>query len=114
MLNLVLTLAIYALAVLLAAKIVPGLKVKSFGSAFIFAAVFAILNKLLLMVLVFFTFPLLLISFGLFLLVINAFLFWLADKFVSGVECSGFGAAFFGALVTSIINVGMTWLLRGV
>ena len=57
-------------------------------------------------------FPAILVTFGLFLLVINAFLWWLADKVVDGVELDGFGAAFFGALITSIINWLILFVLR--
>jgi putative membrane protein len=95
-----------ALAVLLAAKVVPGLRVRSFGSAVFFAVVLAILNKLLYGVLVFFSLPFIIITLGLFLFVINAFLFWLADKVVDGVTVDGAGAALLGSLVTSLI----TWL----
>jgi putative membrane protein len=96
-----------ALAVLLTAKVVPGVRARSFGGAFVFAVVLAILNKLLFKLLVFLSLPFVLITFGLFILVINAFLYWLADKVVDGVEVDGAGAAFLGSLVTSAI----TWLI---
>jgi putative membrane protein len=103
---------IFTLAVLLTAKIVPGIRVRSFGSAFFFALVLAILDKLLYGLLVVLAFPAILVTFGLFLLVINAFLWWLADKVVDGVELDGFGAAFFGALVTSVINWMILFFVR--
>jgi putative membrane protein len=98
---------IFTVAVLLAAKVVPGIRIKSFGSALFFALVVAVLDKLLFGLLVLLALPMVLLTFGLFLLVINAFLWWLADQVVDGVELDGFGAAFFGALVTSVIN----WLI---
>ena len=101
---------VYALAVLLAARIVPGIKVRSFWSAVVFAIVFAILDKLLFTLLVFLSLPFVLITFGLFVLVINAFLFWLADKLVDGVEVDGPLSAFLGALVTSIVNMLVLWV----
>jgi putative membrane protein len=104
-------LAVFAISVLIAAKVVPGIKVKSFGSAFFFALVLAILNKLLFKALVLLSLPFVLVSFGLFLVIINAFLFWLADKIVDGVEVDGFGSAIFGSLVTSAINWGIIYLL---
>jgi putative membrane protein len=103
---------IFAVAVLLTAKIVPGVRVKSFGSALIFAIVLAILNKLLFGLLVFLSLPMIFLTLGLFLLVINAILWMLADKLVSGVELSGFGAAFFASIVTSLINCAVLWLIR--
>ena len=105
-------LCIFAVAVLLTAKVVPGIRVKSFGSAFFFAFVLAILDKLLYGVLVFLSFPLIALSLGLFLLVINAFLWILADKLTSGVEIDGWGAAILGSLLTSVINWGILWFLH--
>jgi putative membrane protein len=104
-------LAVFAVAVLLTQKIVPGIRVKSFGSAFFFALVLAILNKLLYTALVMISFPFVLVTFGLFLLVINAFLFWLADKVVDGVELDGFGTAMLASIVTSVINWGIIRVL---
>jgi putative membrane protein len=102
---------ITALAVLVAAKIVPGLRVRSFGSALIFAIVLGILAKILYAFLVVISLPFIVFSFGLFLLVINAFLFWLADKLVGGVKVDGFGSAFLGSLVMSLITMLAYWLL---
>jgi len=112
MLNHLLHVLVFAVAVFLTARIVPGIKVRSFGGAFVFALVLAILDRLLYGVLVVLSFPMILISFGLFLLVINAFLWWLADKLVSGVELSGFGAALIGSIVTSAINWLFLFALR--
>jgi putative membrane protein len=105
-------LLIFALAVLLTAKIVPGIKVKSFVSAFIFAFVLAILNKLLYGLLVFLSFPMILLSFGLFLLVINAALWLLADKLTNGVEIDGWGSAILGSIVTSVLNWLILYVVR--
>ena len=95
---------LYALSVMLAARVVPGLRVKSYGGAVIFAVVFGILDGLLFKLLAILTFPVMIITLGLFALVIRAFLFWLADKIVDSVETSGFGAAFLGSLVSGVIN----------
>src|SRR5437016_5334368 len=102
----------FVVAVMLTARWVPGIRVKSFGSALVFSLVFALLNKLLFIPLVMFTFPIVVISLGLFLIIINAFLFWLSDKIVKGVEIDGFGAALLGSVVVSIINWAITFVLR--
>jgi putative membrane protein len=96
----------YGLSFMLAAKIVPGLRVRSFGSAVMFSVVFAILDGLLFKALAFVTLPLVL-----FLLVIRAGLFLLADKFVEGVDIDGFLPALGGSIVTGIINFLITKLL---
>ena len=99
-----------ALAVLLTAKVVPGVRARSFGGAFVFALVLAILNKLLFKLLVVLSLPFVLLTFGLFLVVINAFLYWLADKIVDGVEVDGPGAALLGSVVTSLITWVVFWV----
>jgi len=52
------------------------------------------------------------VTLGLFLIVINGFLFWLADKVVKGVEVDGFGSAILGSLVTSVLSWAMLYVLR--
>lgn len=112
MINHFLHLLIFAVSVLITARIVPGIRVRSFGSAFVFALVLAVLDKLLYGVLVFLSLPFVLLTFGLFLLVIHAVLWMLADKLVKGIETDGFAAALFGSLLTSGINLSILWLIR--
>ena len=103
---------IFTISVLLTARIVPGIKVKSFGSAFVFAIVLALLNYFLMWILVVLSLPFIVLTLGLFMLVLNAILWLLADKLVSGVELSGFGAALFGSIVTSLFNWAICYVLR--
>jgi putative membrane protein len=105
-------LLVSAVAVLLAAKWVPGIRVKSYGSAVFFAVVLAVLNLFLYKLLFVLALPFVLASFGLFLIVINGFLFWLADKVVAGVEVDGFASAMLGSLVTSAITWAITFVLH--
>ncbi len=107
MLHIIIQVLVTAVAVLLAARIVPGIRVRSFGSAVVFAVVLGVLNALLHTLLVILALPFVLLTLGLFLIIINGFLFWLADKVVKGVEIDGFGSAILGSLVTS----GVTWLI---
>lgn len=105
-------LLVTAVAVLIAARIVPGIRVKSFGSAVVFAFVLAVLNVILGKILIVLALPFVLLTLGLFLIVINGFLFWLADKVVEGVEIDGFGSAMLGSLVTSVLSWAMLYILR--
>ncbi len=104
---------IYALSVLLAARVVPGLRVQSYKKAVLFAFVFGILDALLLKVLVILTLPFLLLTFGFSLLILNALLFWLAHRIVSGIEIDGFGYAILASVVTGLINFILTYALLG-
>lgn len=110
--HLLIKLLVTAIAVLVAARIVPGIRVRSFGSALFFAGILAILNVLVGKLLVFLALPLILITLGLFLIVINGFLFWLADKIVEGVEVDGFGSAILGSLVTSFVSWAIFFVLH--
>lgn len=109
MLHYVIQLLVTAAAVLVAARIVPGIRVKSFGSAVIFALVLGLLNVFLKFILVIVSLPLLLLTLGLFMFVINGFLFWLADKIVDGVEVDGFGACVLGSVLTTVVSWLISW-----
>jgi putative membrane protein len=108
MLALVVRFLLYALSFMLAAKLVPGITVRDYGSAVKFAIVFALLDALLFKLLALLTLPIVVLSLGLFLLVIRAGLFLAADHFVSGVRIDGFVAALIGSLVTG----GLNWLIN--
>jgi len=95
---------INALGVLAAAYLVPGIVVAGFWTAVLVAIVLGALNLTLGMLLKVLTLPLSVLTFGLFALVVNAFMFWLAS-FVKGFEVSGFWAAFFGALIVTLVSM---------
>jgi putative membrane protein len=66
---------------------------------------------LLLMVLL--TLPITIVTLGLFLLVINALVLWLVAAIVPGVRVKGFGAAFLGALLLTVLNMLIALLIGG-
>ena len=92
-----------AIAVAIAAYLVPGVSVTPV-SALIAAVVLAALNLLIRPILFLLTLPITIVTLGLFSLVINALLVWLASALVPGFAVSGFGSAFLFALVLAIIN----------
>ena len=100
-----------ALGVLLAATIVPGISVSGFWTAVLVAIVLGILNVTIGALLKLLTLPLSIVTFGFFLLVINALMFW-AASFVKGFHVAGFWAAFFGSLITTIISMLGRRLMR--
>lgn len=95
---------ITALGVILAAQIVPGIEVKSFWVALVVALVLGIMNAFIGWPVKILTFPLSLVTFGFFLLVVNAWVFWLAG-FVEGFEVAGFWPAFFGSLIVTLFTM---------
>jgi len=112
MISLLVSFLLYAVAFMLTARIVPGIEVRSFRSAVGFAVVFAILDGLLFKLLAIVTLPLVVVTLGLFLLVIRAWLFMLTDKFIDGVKIDGFVSALIGSLVTAFLNSGITWMVH--
>ena len=96
---------------LLVCVIITGIGIASFWTALLVAVVLGLLNVTVGLVLKVLTFPLTLVTFGLFLLVINALMFW-AASFVKGFHVGGFWAAFFGALVVTVINLIGKQLLK--
>jgi putative membrane protein len=101
----VLRLLATALAVGLAARLFdPSIRVVSAEAAVLFALVLGVLNAFLRPILLLLTLPLTLLTLGLFTLVVNAIVVWLAAQFPLGVFVADFQAAFFGALVVSAVS----------
>ncbi len=96
-----------AVALLIVARIVPGFHVRSLGSALLAAAVIGVVNVTLGLILKILSLPLIILTFGLFLLVVNALMLEFSSAFVPGFAVSGFGAAFWGSLVLSLIQLAM-------
>jgi putative membrane protein len=103
---------ILTLAVVLAANIVPGFRIASAGTAFLAAIVLSLLNAVVRPVLLLLTLPINIVSLGLFTLVINALLIWATAGLLRGFSIAGFGAAFLGALVISVVSVVVNLLVR--
>ncbi len=94
-----------AAALLAVAHLFSGVQVASFTSALLAAAVIGLFNVVLRPVLVVLTFPVTLITLGLFLFVINALMFWAASGLLDGFQVSGFWAALVGSLVYSVLGL---------
>jgi putative membrane protein len=99
-----------AIALLLVAKLVPGFYVNDLTTAMIAAVVIGFLNATLGFLMKVVSFPLVLLTFGIFLLFVNAAMIKLATNFVSGFYVYTWGAAFWGAIVLSLLGI----IIRGV
>lgn len=93
-----------AVSLLIVAYLIPGFQVSGIKAALIAAVVIGLVNMTIGLVLKIITFPLTLLTLGLFYLVINALMLMLASQFVDGFKLSGFWAAFFGGIVLSIVS----------
>jgi putative membrane protein len=94
-----------ALAVWIVSKLVPGVHVSGPTAALIAALAIGFINATLGALLKIITFPLTIVTLGLFWLVINALMLELASKVVPGFQVNGFFAAFVGAIVLSLVNL---------
>ncbi len=93
-----------AVALLVVAYILPGITVASFGSALIAALVLGLLNTLVKPLLILLTLPITIVTLGLFLLVLNALVFWFAGSVLKGFHVNGFWWAVLGAVVYSLVS----------
>jgi putative membrane protein len=100
----ILRLLLSALAVVLLSNILPGVHVATFGIAVIVALVLSLLNFLVKPLLIILTLPVTIITFGLFLLVINALIILMASGLVSGFTVDGFWWALLFSLLLSLVQ----------
>lgn len=94
-----------AAALLFVAYVYTGVEVTSFTSALVAAFVIGLLNSVVRPILVVLTFPVTLVTLGLFLFVINALMFWAAASVLDGFHVQGFVAALIGSLIYSLIGM---------
>jgi putative membrane protein len=92
-------------AVLIAVNVIPDIHYESWEHLILASLVLGALNAFVRPLLLLGCLPLLILTLGLFLLVINATLLWLTGKLVDGFEVPGFWPAFWGALVISIVTI---------
>jgi putative membrane protein len=100
-----------ALALLALPYVISGIELKSFYIALIAAVLLGLVNAVIRPVLILLTLPVTILTLGLFILVINALLFWFVGSFVEGFHVSGFWAGFFGAILYSLITWAANALL---
>ena len=109
--------AINAAVLLLIPYIVPAVQIRGlgtvegFGTALIVALVLGLLNTIVRPVLLVLTLPITVLTLGLFIVVINGLMFWLAAKFLPGFEIRSFGWAIVAAIVYSIISYAVNAIL---
>jgi putative membrane protein len=99
------------LAIILAANLVPGIRLDGVLSAIAAGVLLGLVNAIVRPVLLILTLPITLLTLGLFLLVLNGLCFWLVASVVTGFHVDGFWAAFFGALVVSAASWIVTLLV---
>jgi putative membrane protein len=105
--------AITAVSLWVASHIFRGLKFDSTGALIVAALLLGFANAIVKPLLIVLTLPLTLLTFGLFLLVINALMILLVAALVKGFRVSGFWTALFASLFVSILSILIGSLLGG-
>ena len=96
-----------ALSLMIVAYLIPGFQVQNFMTALLAVVVIGLVNATLGFILKVLTLPLTLVTFGLFLLVINALMLRFAAAFVPGFVVHGFFPAFFGAIALALVSMAL-------
>jgi putative membrane protein len=110
----VLRLLLNAAALWVATRLVSGITYQGGWPGFLgVALVFGLVNAIVKPVITILSIPFILITLGLFFFVVNAFALWITSGLAGwlglGFRVDGFGAAFLGALVVSLVNLLLTW-----
>jgi putative membrane protein len=111
----ILKVMINALSIVIAVKLVDGLMFTGeWWKMIIVGAVFGIVNSIIKPVVLFFTFPFIILTLGLFTLVINTLMLALtaslSDTFNLGFHIRGFWPAFWGAIIVSVVSMLLSWI----
>ena len=109
--GIILRTAINALGLAIAAMILPGITIRGLGTLLFAALLMGLVNALLRPLVILVTLPITIVTFGLFLLVINAGMFGLVAAILQGFEVDGFFAALFGWLIVSIVSALSSWMI---
>ncbi len=101
-----------ALAIGVAAQVLPGIQVDGLWAASVAALLLGLVNATLRPILLLLTLPLTVVTLGLFALVVNGAMLALVASVVKGVHVAGFGSAVLGAILISLVGSLLTWLLQ--
>lgn len=108
----ILKLMITSAAILVVVKILPWAEVSDPAALIVAALLLGIFNSLLRPVLIILTLPISLLSFGLFILIINGLILYLISALVPGFELRNFGSAVLASILISIISGAINWMIK--
>lgn len=102
--SLIIRWVINALALLIVSRILPGIHVTGFGAALIAVVIIGLVNALVKPILVILTLPLTIVTLGIFLIILNALMLWIAGNITPDFRVEGFGTAILGSILLSIVS----------
>jgi putative membrane protein len=98
-----------ALALWVAAAVVPGMTIRGTGTLLLAALLLGLANAVVRPVVILLTLPVTLLSLGLFLLVINAAMLGLVAALLANFTLAGFGSALLGSILVSLVGWLVSW-----
>jgi putative membrane protein len=113
MLGFLIRAVIVALGLWIATAWVPGLYIDSPGTLLLAGILLGVVNSIIRPIAIVLTLPMTILTLGLFLLVINAAMVGLVAWMLPGMRVAGFGAAFWTAIVVSIVSIIGSWFVGG-
>lgn len=99
---------LFTLIILFAAWLIPGVHINNYLTGFLVAIILALINISIKPMLNLITFPINLLTLGIFALVINAVLLMFVAQLVNGFEIDGFWSAFLASMLISILSIGLS------
>ncbi|MGD9202884.1 MAG: phage holin family protein [Chitinispirillia bacterium] len=109
--SIIINLLLLSIAILIVAQIMPSIHIKNVGTVIIVAIVYSLINFFTGWFLVLLTLPLVIITFGLFKFVINAFLLWITDKLIEDFKIDSFRSTLIAAFLITVIDSVLEWLV---
>jgi len=103
---------ITAAAIFIVVKIMPGVNIESPIALIVTAVLLGLLNAILRPLLIFLTLPITVLSFGLFVFVINGLILVLVSYIVPGFNVDNFGVAILASILISLISWLINWLVK--
>jgi putative membrane protein len=110
--HLIIRLLVNAVAFYLIATYIPGFHVSSFVAALVAAIIFGLVNAIIRPLVLLITLPLTIVTLGLFIIIINALMFWLTAAIAPGFKVDGFVPALEGAIVMMIVSFVVSHLFK--
>ena len=98
---------------MVAASVIHGIRYDSIGSLIGAALLLGILNAFVRPVLLILSVPLILVTLGFFILIVNGLLLWFVPNIVTGFHVDNFGSAFWGAIVIGVVSWILSAFFRG-
>jgi putative membrane protein len=110
-LSLLLHWVVSGIALALTAAVVPGFRIRGFGTALIATLLIGLANRLVFPIIFILTLPLTIITFGFFVFVIDAIVLRLCAAFMEDFDISGWFSAILGAIILAILSSGLHWII---